>query len=249
MPPLVEARALTKIYRKGRRRVVALDRISLEVQAGEIFALVGPNGAGKTTFIKLLLGLRFPTSGEILLQGLSPQNPRARRIVGYQPEHFDLPGHLNVRDILRFFGRLSGLSGSTLHQRIAEVTQAIGLKDELETSFRKLSRGMRQRVALAQALLHDPELLVLDEPTSGLDPVARRTFRTYIQTLHARGKTILLNTHLIDEVARLAHRVAVLNKGRLLLVDSPERLMVHHGKELEAVVVQLIEKDNASTRL
>ncbi len=246
MPPIIEARGLTKVYRKGRHRITALDRLNLEVYAGEIFALVGPNGAGKTTFIKLLLGLRFPTSGQILLQGMSPQDPKARRAVGYQPELLDLPGHLRVVDILKFFGGLSGLSGNVLRQRIDGIIHRLELERDLKTPFRKLSKGLRQRVGLAQALLHDPALLVLDEPTSGLDPVARRTFRSWIQGLHAEGKTILLNTHLIDEVARLAHRMAVLNRGRLLTVERPETLMAHHGDELEAVVVQLIMQDHAS---
>ena len=244
MSVILSASNLTKIYRKGRSTIEALKGISLEINQGEIFALVGPNGAGKTSFIKLALGLRTPTRGTILLYGKPPSQPIVRRRVGYQPEHFSLPGHLRVETILHFYGMLSGLRGNTLRQRIEETLEEVTLTEQRKAPFRTLSKGMRQRLALAQALLHEPDFLILDEPTSGLDPIARKHFRTHIQHLNKRGKTILMNTHLLDEVARLAHRIAIFNEGRLLAVHTPEALLANGTDDLESAIVNLIQNDD-----
>ncbi len=241
MQAILSASNLTKTYRKGRNTIEALKGITLEVKQGEIFALVGPNGAGKTTFIKLALGLRTPTKGTILLYGKPLSQPRTRRHIGYQPEHFPMPGHLKVEAILHFYGMLSGLRGTILRQRIEETLEEVALTEHRNTSFRALSKGMRQRLALAQALLHEPDFLILDEPTSGLDPIARNHFRLLIQRLNHTGKTILMNTHLLDEVARLAHRIAIFNQGQLLAVDTPEALLSTGGDELEAAIVNMIQ--------
>ncbi|WP_243663341.1 ABC transporter ATP-binding protein [Rhodothermus marinus] len=239
--PVIEARALTKVYRTGllRRTRRALDGLNMSVEAGEIFALVGPNGAGKTTFVKLALGLLFPTSGEVLLNGRPPTEPAARASVGFLPERFSVPGYLKAEQVLRFFGELSGLRGRALQQRIDEVLEWVGLSEERRTPVKAFSRGMLQRLGLAQALLHDPDLLILDEPTGGLDPIARHEFRTLIQRLSEAGKTIFLNTHLIDEVARMAHRVAILNRGRLVRVGTVAELL-QDETDLEAVIVRLL---------
>ncbi len=239
--PVIEARALSKVYRTGllRRPRRALDNLNLEVEAGEIFALVGPNGAGKTTFVKLVLGLLFPTAGEVRLNGCVPTQPEARASVGFLPERFSVPGYLKAEQVLRFFGELSGLRGRKLQQRIEAVLEWVDLREERRTPVKAFSRGMLQRLGLAQALLHDPDLLVLDEPTGGLDPVARRAFRALIQRLNEAGKTIFLNTHLIDEVARMTHRVGILSKGRLIQIGAVEALL-QEETDLEAVIVRLL---------
>ncbi|SHK50552.1 ABC transporter ATP-binding protein [Rhodothermus profundi] len=241
--PVIEARALTKVYRTGllRKKRRALDTLNLKVEAGEIFALVGPNGAGKTTFVKLALGLLFPTSGEVLLNGRPPTVPETRASVGFLPERFSVPGYLKAEQVLRFFGELSGLRGRRLQQRIDAVLEWVDLRAERRTPVKAFSRGMLQRLGLAQALLHDPDLLILDEPTGGLDPIARHGFRALIRRLNEAGKTIFLNTHLIDEVARMAHRVGILNKGRLIQVGSVATLL-QDADDLETVIVRLLHR-------
>ncbi len=213
----IEARGLRKVYRSrlGGRRVAALDGLDLAVEPGEVFGLLGPNGAGKTTTVKILLGLTRPTSGQARLFGLPASDPASRRRVGYLPEGHRFPGYLTARQTLSIFGRMSGVDGPTLSRRIPELLERVRLTDWTDMRVKKFSKGMTQRLGLAASLVHDPDVLLLDEPTDGVDPVGRREIRDLLQQEAARGKAILLNSHLLSEIERMCGRVAVLRAGRV----------------------------------
>jgi ABC-2 type transport system ATP-binding protein len=214
----VSARGLAKIYssRFGRRTITALDGIDLEVQAGEIFGLLGPNGAGKTTTVKILLGLTRPTAGEASLFGIPVSRPESRRRVGYLPEGHRFPGYLTARQTLSVFGRMSGLDSAALRQRIPRLLERVRLEKWSDVRVRKFSKGMTQRLGLAAALVHEPEVLLLDEPTDGVDPVGRREIRDLLTEEAGRGRAILLNSHLLSEIERTCGRVAVLREGKIV---------------------------------
>jgi ABC-2 type transport system ATP-binding protein len=213
----IEALALRKAYRSrfGGRSVAALDGLDLKVEAGEVFGLLGPNGAGKTTTVKILLGLTHPTSGTARLFGLPASDPASRRRVGYLPEGHRFPGYLTARQTLSIFGRMSGLGSATLAQRTPQLLERVRLSEWADVRVKKFSKGMTQRLGLAAALVHDPDVLLLDEPTDGVDPVGRREIRTLLQEEAARGKAILLNSHLLSEIELMCGRVAVLRAGRV----------------------------------
>ncbi len=219
--PTIEVESLTKHYREGwlrRRGVQALRGITLSVAPGEIFGLLGPNGAGKTTFIKILLGIIRKSGGEARLLGRPAGDRQGRRLIGYLPEHLRIPGHHNALTALEFYGKLSGLSGRQIRERTPRLLEMVGLAARAKDSVRKYSKGMLQRLGLAQALVHDPQLLILDEPTDGLDPLARSQVRTLLKQLRSAGKTIFLNSHLLLEVELICDRVAILDRGRLRYV-------------------------------
>ncbi len=210
--PALEAQALRKQY--GRKTAVA--DLTLSVAQGEVFGFLGPNGAGKTTSMKMLLGLVRPTSGGGRLLGAPLGEPRARRRIGYLPEHFAFHEWLGGRELLRFHGRLLGLRGKALAGHVDELLRRVELADAGERCLREYSKGMRQRIGLAQALLGAPELVFLDEPTSGLDPLGRLLVRDVIRELKARGTTVFLNSHLLSEVEVTCHRVAFVREGRVV---------------------------------
>jgi ABC-2 type transport system ATP-binding protein len=214
----IEARGLRKIYRTrfGSRSIAALDRIDIRVERGRVVGLLGPNGAGKTTAVKVLLGLTRPSAGEASLFGLPASDPRSRRQVGYLPEGHRFPGYLTARQTLSIFGRMSGLDAAALDRRIPDLLSRVRLSDWSDVRVRKFSKGMTQRLGLAAALVHEPDLLLLDEPTDGVDPVGRREIRDLLHEEAARGKAILLNSHLLSEVERLCDRVTVLRRGRVV---------------------------------
>jgi ABC-2 type transport system ATP-binding protein len=227
MAPLpIEARGLRKVYRSrfGARSIAALDGIDIRVEGGRVVGLLGPNGAGKTTAVKVLLGLTRPTAGEAFLFGLPARDPRSRRRVGYLPEGHRFPGYLTARQTLSIFGRMSGLSAAILDRRIPGLLARVRLSDWADVRVKKFSKGMTQRLGIASALVHDPDLLLLDEPTDGVDPVGRREIRDLLQEEAARGKAILLNSHLLSEVERLCDRVAVLSRGLVVAEGSIEDL-------------------------
>jgi ABC-2 type transport system ATP-binding protein len=217
-PLPIEAKGLRKVYRSrfGARRIAALDGIDIRVERGRVVGLLGPNGAGKTTAVKVLLGLTWPTAGGASLFGLPARDPRSRRRVGYLPEGHRFPGYLTARQTLSIFGRMSGLDSATLGRRIPELLARVGLAEWTDIRVKKFSKGMTQRLGLAAALVHGPDLLLLDEPTDGVDPVGRREIRDLLQEEAARGTAILLNSHLLSEIERLCDRVAVLRKGRVV---------------------------------
>jgi ABC-2 type transport system ATP-binding protein len=214
----ISASGLTKVYRSrfGRTRVQALDGLSLDVQPGEIFGLLGPNGAGKTTAVKILLGLTHPTAGQASIFGVPVGRPESRLRVGYLPEGHRFPGYLTARATLSVFGRMSGMSSRALSERTAQLLGRVRLSDWAEVRVRKFSKGMVQRLGLAAALVHDPDVLLLDEPTDGVDPVGRREIRDLLREEAARGRAILLNSHLLSEIEQTCNRVAILRKGRVV---------------------------------
>ena len=208
----------------------ALDHVSFRVTAGETFGLIGPNGSGKTTLIRLLLGLSKPTSGTVRVLGHDMPNQEVAQHIGYMTQAYALYGDLSIRENLTFFGRLYGLHGKLLQQRMDEVLTLVELRDRSKATVATLSGGMRQRVSLACALIHRPGLLFLDEPTVGIDPELRLAFWNYFGELNAAGVTILVSTHHLDEAAR-CHRLALLRFGRMLTVDTPEAIRQASGAE------------------
>ncbi len=214
---VIEAEGLSKVYssRFGTRNIRALDGIDLSVGAGEVFGLLGPNGAGKTTAVKILLGLTRPTDGTARLFGIPVADPKSRQRVGYLPEGHRFPGYLTARQTLSIFGRMSGMERAVLKTRIPELLGRVRLSDWRDVKVKKFSKGMTQRLGLAAALVHDPEVLLLDEPTDGVDPVGRREIRDLLRGEAARGRAILLNSHLLSEIEQTCDRVAVLSKGKV----------------------------------
>jgi ABC-2 type transport system ATP-binding protein len=222
MTAAIEVRGLRKTYRPafGGRSIDALAGIDLEIRAGELFGLLGPNGAGKTTTVKILLGLTHATAGEASLLGLRASDPGSRRRVGYLPEGHRFPGYLTARQTLSVFGRMSGVDHATLKARIPGLLERVKLADWLDVKVRKFSKGMTQRLGLAAALVHEPEVLLLDEPTDGVDPVGRREIRDLLRAEAAKGRAILLNSHLLSEVELTCDRVAVLRKGKVAAIGT-----------------------------
>jgi ABC-2 type transport system ATP-binding protein len=216
--PAIVVEDLLKTYRGGWLRhdeVRALRGVSLRVERGEIFGLLGPNGAGKTTLIKILLGIVKKSAGEASLLGRPPGDRAGRRSVGYLPENHRIPRHHTAYTALAYFGGLSGLSAAEVRRRRDETLTLVGLERWGHVSVRKYSKGMQQRLGLAQALLHDPEMLILDEPTDGVDPVGRSEMRSLLVRLRQAGKTIFLNSHHLQEVELVCDRVAILQDGRV----------------------------------
>jgi ABC-2 type transport system ATP-binding protein len=208
----VVAEGLVKRY--GRR--TALDGLSLQVGQGEVVGLLGPNGAGKTTTVKILLGLIRPTAGRATLFGLPATDPEARRRVGYLPEQFRFPPWLTGARLLEFHGRLAGLDRDQRAEGLAAVLDLVGLSGREHEPVGGYSKGMQQRIGLAQALVGDPALVILDEPTSALDPLGRRDVREVVRELRARGTAVVLNSHLLSEVEMVCDRVAIVDRGRLV---------------------------------
>ncbi len=214
---------LSKTYRPGafkKKNILALDKVSLEVQEGEIFGLLGPNGAGKTTFVKVALSMVHPTSGSATVLGLPLGSVEIRQQSGYLPESHRYPGFLNGLETLMLFGRLSGVPASLLRSRAAELLDRVGLSQWSRMRTKRYSKGMLQRLGLAQALINAPRLLFLDEPTDGVDPIGRKEIRDILLQLKHQGTTIFLNSHLLSEVELLCDRVVILNKGRVLKTGS-----------------------------
>ena len=212
MTPAIETIALRKEY--GRK--IALHGLDLTVQPGEVFGFLGPNGAGKTTTVKILLGLARATSGEARLFGRPAGDAEARQRIGYLPENFRFHDWLSGAALLDFHARLAGVSLSERRQRIPKVLELVGLSGRGNDRIRAYSKGMTQRIGLAQAIIHQPDLVLLDEPTSALDPVGRREVRDLIRTLKARGMTIFLNSHLLSEAEMVCDRVAIVDRGRIV---------------------------------
>ena len=215
----------TTNLRKEFDENVAVRGLSLQVQRGEVFGFLGPNGAGKTTSIKVLLGLVAPTSGGAMLLGAPLGDRAVRAQIGFLPEHFRFHDWLSASEFLDLHGRLYGMSASRLRARIEELLDLVGLTPFRDKQLRTFSKGMLQRIGLAQALLNDPALVFLDEPTSGLDPVGRRLVRDIIRDLRARGTTIFLNSHLLSEVEITCDRVAFIKHGEVLRVSELKSLV------------------------
>lgn len=214
----VEILGLEKTYAAGfwrNQQKIGLKSLHLEVQKGEVFGFLGPNGAGKTTTLKLLMGLIFPTAGKARILGADWRDPAVRARIGFLPEQPYFYDHLTPSELLDYYGALSGVSAAERRSRIPKLLERVGLADKARIQLRKFSKGMMQRVGIAQAVLHEPEIVFLDEPMSGLDPVGRREVRDFIQSLNDEGKTVFFSTHILSDAEALCDRVAVLNLGEL----------------------------------
>lgn len=214
----IETNALTKVYSNafGNKRVQALVDMNLSVEKGTIFGLLGPNGAGKTTLVKLLLGITYPTLGSARILGESISNYKIKSKVGYLPENHKYPPYLTGGEVLNFFGRLSGVDGKILDKKIDELLDMMKLLKWKKTKVKNYSKGMMQRLGLAQAMINDPDLIFLDEPTDGVDPIGRKEIRDILLQLKNQSKTIFLNSHLLSEVELITDRVGIVHKGKLL---------------------------------
>jgi ABC-2 type transport system ATP-binding protein len=235
---------VTKIYQCGwpSRRVVALDEVSLAVRRGEVLGLIGPNRAGKTTLVKILLSICRPTEGRIMRLGCPWSDRRTLAAVGYVHENPAFPRYLSAWQIVEGYGRLSGVAGSVLRRRAGTLIEQVGLADRAHEKIAGYSKGMLQRLALAQALVNDPQLLVLDEPSEGMDLSARRLLRDVICQQRDRGQTVILVSHALSDVQRLSDRVAVLREGRLAYVGPLDELTADDdSNSLEEAVEPLYE--------
>src|SRR3954468_20671908 len=223
----LEIENLSKTYSVGfwkKRPRCVLKPLNLSVQEGEVFGYLGPNGAGKTTTLKILMGLVYPTTGTARILGHSIDRPEAKLNVGFSPEQPYFYDHLTALELLEYYGQLSGIAACDRSRRAVATLERVGLKDVDRLQLRKFSKGMLQRVSLAQAILHDPKFLFLDEPMSGLDPVGRREVRDLMQELKDEGKTIFFSTHILADAEALCDRVGVLHQGSLRGVGAVDEL-------------------------
>lgn len=231
----VEAKGLSKVYRSGffRRKFVGLDSLDLQIRPGECFGYIGPNGAGKTTTMKLLMGLNFPTAGTATVLGEPIGSLAARRRIGYLPERPYFYDYLTASEFLHFYGSLHGMDTSLRERKIDELLPLVHMERARDIPLRKFSKGMLQRVGLAQALINDPELVVLDEPSSGLDPMGRMLIRDIILGLKRKGVTIILCSHILSDVEQICDRVAILKGGQLQQVAAVSDLVADGIRAVE----------------
>jgi ABC-2 type transport system ATP-binding protein len=242
---IVETRKLTKVYRDfwGRRKKDALRALSLEIYRGEIFGLLGPNGSGKTTTIKLLLGLLFPSDGEAFVFGKPAADVRKNERIGYLPEESYLYRFLNAEETLDFYGRLFNMPASERRRKAQDLIERVGLKADRKRVLREYSKGMRQRIGLAQALINDPDLVILDEPTSGLDPLGARWMKNLILDLRSQGKTVIMCSHRLEDVQDVCDRIAILNDGDLQAYGDIKTLLQDVNRvEMRASGIQLTDQ-------
>jgi len=237
MPSAIRIEELTKDYSIGfwrRRSYRALDRLTLEIERGEVFGFLGPNGAGKTTTLKLLMQLIFPTSGRAEILGRPVGDLEVRRRIGYLPENPSFYDYLTAEELLGYFGELFGYTGADRRKRVSNLLDRVGIGAERRLQLRKFSKGMIQRVGIAQALLNDPEVVFLDEPMSGLDPLGRRDVRALILELRDQGRTVFFSSHILADAEALCRRVAVVAGGRLAASGTLSDILAFqvHGWEL-----------------
>lgn len=232
----IETFQLEKSYTAGfwrKRRVAGLKPLTLAVEPGEVFGYLGPNGAGKTTTLKLLMGLIFPTGGSARILGMEISDPRMKSRIGFLPEQPYFYDYLTASELLEYYAQLSGVPGRERSRRVQEMLARVGLAASARTQLRKLSKGMMQRVGIAQAILHDPRIVFLDEPMSGLDPLGRREVRDLMQSLKDEGKTVFFSTHILSDAEALCDRVAILHKGELRGVGAVDELTARTQNKIE----------------
>jgi ABC-2 type transport system ATP-binding protein len=246
----IETRNLRKVF--GSK--VAVRNLSLTVPRGEIFGFLGPNGAGKSTSIKMLLGLVQPTGGEAFVLGAPASDVEIRQQVGFLPEDFRFYDWLTAAELLRFHGRLCGMTRRALRERIPQMLDLVGLTPHGDRRLREFSKGMLQRIGLAQALVHEPQVIFLDEPTSGLDPMGRRMVRDILRAERERGATVFLNSHLLSEIEITCDRVVFIKDGEVVAsrdLRRPEREAVRvlvHARNVSDVALQRLSQWTATTR-
>jgi ABC-2 type transport system ATP-binding protein len=234
----IEILDLEKSYQVGfwrKRAKVALRPLRLTIEEGEVFGFLGPNGAGKTTTLKLLMGLVFPTAGTARILGRDLDDPQVKSQIGFLPEQPYFYDHLTARELLNYYGQLSGVPAKGRAARVEQMLDRVGLSDSAGIQLRKFSKGMLQRVGLAQAILHDPKLVFLDEPMSGLDPMGRREVRDMIQQLRHEGKTVFFSTHILSDAEALCDRVGVIHQGELRGVGAIAELTSQTQGRIEII--------------
>ncbi|MDA1162440.1 MAG: ABC transporter ATP-binding protein [Planctomycetota bacterium] len=258
--PVIQIRNLTKTYRDfwGRKKVQALNSLSLDVKKGEVFGLLGPNGSGKTTTMKLLLGLLFPTEGEISILGKPASDVSKNERIGYLPEESYLYRFLNAEETLDFYGRLFDITAEQRRRKTEELIEMVGLQQARRRQLKEYSKGMTRRIGLAQALINDPDLVLLDEPTSGLDPLGTRDMKDLILQLRDQGKTVVMCSHLLADVQDVCDRIAILYGGELkelgrvddLLKEQKETQFITSELSDDAVaeIKAVLQKHNASLK-
>src|SRR5499425_2617766 len=246
--PALEILGLEKTYSVGfwrKRPKLALKPLHLTVEEGEIFGFLGPNGAGKTTTLKMLMGLVFPTAGSARILGMDLNDPTVKAQIGFLPEQPYFYDYLPAHELLDYYGRLSRVPGKELSPRIEKVLDRVGLRDVCGVQLRKFSKGMLQRVGIAQAILHNPKIVFFDEPMSGLDPLGRREVRDLMSQLKQKGKTVFFSTHILSDAETLCDRVAIIHKGQLRGIGEVEDLtssvqgqieVLWHGPQVPAAI-------------
>jgi len=243
MDAIVELKNLRVEYRaldSGQPRKVAVNDLNLSVRVGEVFGFLGPNGAGKTSAMNVLLGFVNPTSGAAFLFGVNVREPIARQRIGYLPELTYYYKFLTAEEILRFYARIFGIPRAQADRRIDQLLKLVELDAARKRPIKTYSKGMQQRVGLAQALINDPDLLILDEPTSGLDPLGRMKVREIIQRLKNEGKTVFFSSHELGEVETVCDRVAIINQGQLKVEGRVADLVEKHQSNLEKIFLDII---------
>lgn len=242
METIVELNHLQVEYKTGPRspKKVAVKDLNLRVGAGEVFGFLGPNGAGKTTTMNVLLGFVNATGGEASLFGVNVREPIARQRIGYLPELTYYYKFLSAEEILRFYAKIFGIARSETERRIDYLMKLVELEGARKRPLKTYSKGMQQRVGLAQALINNPDLLILDEPTSGLDPLGRMKVREIIQRLKNEGKTVFFSSHELGEVETVCDRVAIINQGELKVEGPVSRLVAEHKTNLEQIFLNII---------
>ena len=246
----VEVKNLTKVFATGLSKdyVVAVDNLSFEVKAGEVYGLIGPNGSGKSTTMKVVLGLMAASKGSAKVFGLDSGDIRARNEIGFLPENPYFYKHLSGAETLNFYGKLCGIKGAALKDRIAELLELVDLEDAANRRLSGYSKGMLQRIGLAQTLIQNPRLVILDEPTAGVDPVGSRQIRDLIMKLRDDGYTVFLCSHLLEQVQEVCDRVGIIFKGRMRREGSLDELIAIEDQTamtLEGASPELMEKINA----
>ena len=225
----------------------AVDGVSFEVAAGEVFGLLGPNGAGKSTTISMICGLLAPDEGAIEVDGRSPSDPAARTALGVAPQAMAVYDELTARENLRFFGKLYGLGGAELSERCEELLEFVSLRDRANDRAGKYSGGMKRRLNLACAMMHDPKILLLDEPTAGVDPQSRNSLYEAVERLSGEGRAVIYTTHYMEEAQRLCDRIGVIDHGAMLEVGTVDELISKHGGASSVVVEKATGEERTET--
>ena len=258
---IVSVRGLTKVFKDfwGRSKARAVDNIDFEVRRGEVLGLLGPNGSGKTTTVKILLGLLYPTRGHVSVFGRSPRHVQTKARIGYLPEESYLYRYLDSDETIDFFGNLFHIEAEERRRRASQLVDMVGLSNARRRHVGEFSKGMQRRIGLAQALINDPDLIILDEPTSGLDPIGCREIKDLISALAARGKTVILSSHLLSDVEDVCDRALILYGGKIQAIGTLDELLTNRdstrittptlSQETMERVLALIREDAASDQV